>query len=120
MPAVPAILTAVIMTVIGQLLVKKGLNLLGTINFSTGITLAYIKIFTSPFVIIGILIYTIAIFFWLFGLSKVDLNFAYPFLALSYVLVILASFLILGEHIPPLRWIGVAVICIGILLIAKS
>ena len=120
MPAVPAILTSVIMIVIAQLFVKRGLNLLGTVEFSTGITRAYFKIFSSPLIIIGIIVYTIAVFFWLFGLSKVDLSFAYPFLALSYVLVILASLVILGEYISPLRWIGLAVICIGVLIISRS
>jgi drug/metabolite transporter (DMT)-like permease len=120
MSSVPFILIAVLLAVIGQLLVKKGLNLLGPIDFSAGLIFSYLRIFTSPLVIVGTLSYTSSIFFWLYALAKVNLSFAYPFLALSYVLVILASWLVLGEHIPLLRWVGVFVICLGVLLVAKS
>ena len=120
MSSVPFILIAVLLAVIGQLLVKRGLNLLGPIDFSAGLIFTYVTIFTSPLVIIGTLSYTSSIFFWLYALTRVDLSFAYPFLALSYVLVILASWLILGEHIPVLRWIGVFIIALGVLVVAKS
>ncbi|MGH7454236.1 MAG: EamA family transporter [bacterium] len=114
------IIMAVVLGVIGQLLNKKGLNLLGHIDFTSNLFGAYAKIVFSPYVIIGSLIYLVSVFFWLFGLAKVDLSFAYPFLALSYVLVVLASWLFLGEQIPLLRWIGVLVICFGVFLISKS
>ena len=114
------ILIAVLLGVVGQLLVKRGLNLLGEIDFSRGLFASYLKIFTSPVVIIGTLSYTSSIFFWLYALSKVNLSFAYPILALSYVLVVIASRLFLGEDISLLRWVGVGVICFGVFLISRS
>ena len=54
------------------------------------------------------------------GLDALDLSLAYPFLALNFVLIAIASRLFLGEAIPALRWGGIAVICFGILLIARS
>ena len=120
MNSVPAILIAVTLGVIGQLLVKKGLNSLGFLNFSSGFLASYAKIFLTPLVICGTLSYASSVFFWLYALAKVDLSFAYPFLAIGYVLVIMASWLILGESIPPLRWGGVMFICIGLILISRS
>lgn len=118
MSTVPFIVIAVILAVVGQLFVKKGINLLGHIDFSAGLIAAYSKIFISPLVIVGILIYTSSIFFWVYALSRVDLSFAGPFLALTYVLIILTSWLILGETIPFLRWLGVLVICFGVFLVS--
>jgi drug/metabolite transporter (DMT)-like permease len=106
--------------VVGQLMVKKGLNLLGAIDFSQGKMYSYFKIFASPFVILGSLSYAISIFFWLYALTRVDLSFAYPFLALSYVLIILASWLFLDESIPATRWIGILVICLGVFLVSRA
>jgi drug/metabolite transporter (DMT)-like permease len=120
MSTIPYILAAVFLSVIGQVFVKIGLLNLGDINISEGLISFYLKIFISPLVIIGTFIYTFSILFWLYGLTKVDLSFAYPFLALSYVLIILFSRFYLGESIPPLRWIGVSAICFGVLLISKS
>jgi drug/metabolite transporter (DMT)-like permease len=120
MSVVPIILTAVFLAVIGQIFVKRGLDLLGTIDFSSGLFITYVKIFFSPFVLIGTVFYTISIFFWIYSLTRVDLSFAFPFLSLSYVLIILASWLMLGENIPLLRWIGVLVICLGVFLVSRS
>jgi multidrug transporter EmrE-like cation transporter len=53
-------------------------------------------------------------------LTRLDLSLAYPFLALNFVLIAIVSRLFLGETIPGLRWAGIAVICSGILLIARS
>lgn len=120
MSNVSFIVIAVTIGVIGQILIKKGLNLLGNINFSGGFVHSYLKIFFAPYVILGVLTYVCSIFFWLYALSKVDLSFAYPFLAISYVLIVLASQFFLGENVPFLRWIGVLVICVGVFLVSKS
>ena len=120
MPVIILILTAIFLAVIGQILVKKGLNSLGHIDFSSGLFRNYVKIFLSPAVLIGTFLYISSAFFWIYSLTKVDLSFAFPFLSLSYVLIILASWLLLGENIPLLRWIGVIVICIGVFLISRS
>lgn len=119
-PVILMILAAVALAVTGQVLVKQGMNALGAVQFSAGLLSAYGRIFTSPLVLAGTVSYTLSILFWIYALSRVDLSFAYPFLALSYVLVIIASWLLLGERIPPLRWIGLAVICAGILIVSRS
>jgi len=120
MSALPFILIAVTLGVVGQLLIKIGLNSLKNLDFSSGLIITYLRIFTSLHVISGTLIYVLSVFFWLYALSKVELSFAYPFLALSYVFVLLASSIFLGETIPFIRWIGVLVICFGVLLISRS
>ena len=116
----PSLLIAVSISVVGQLIVKRGLNQLGDLEFSKGLIYAFSRILFSYHVILGTLIYFVAIFPWLYAIAKVDLSYAYPFLALSYVEVIFLSWLFLGESIPPLRWMGVLVICCGVFLIAKS
>jgi drug/metabolite transporter (DMT)-like permease len=118
--AILSILISVIVSVVGQLLVKKGLNLIGNIQYSKGVIASFSKIFWSPYVLVGTFIYFLGVFFWLYALVKVDLSFAYPFSALSYVLVLLLSWLFLGENIPSLRLIGVLVICFGVIIVSKS
>jgi drug/metabolite transporter (DMT)-like permease len=115
-----SIIISVIIVVAGQVLIKRGLNDFCDLDFSSGLVVAYMKIFLSPFVILGIALYFIAVLFWLYALSKLDLSYAYPFLALTYVLVALASLFFLHEHISILRWIGILAIFFGVILISRS
>jgi drug/metabolite transporter (DMT)-like permease len=115
-----SILISVIVVVAGQVCIKKGLNSLEDIDFASSILLAYLKIFLSPFVVLGISLYIIGVFFWLYALSKVDLSYAYPFTALSYVLVAFLSSFLLGEQISAIRWTGIIGICLGVLLISRG
>ena len=118
--AMPQIFAAVILVVAGQTLAKLGMKTIGNIDTSGGLVEFYLKAFLNPYIFMGTLLYGSAVFFWLYVLSKVELSYAYPFLALTYILVILAAWLVLGESIPILRWIGLFVICIGVFLVAKS
>ena len=68
----------------------------------------------------GALTYTSSVFFWLYALSRVDLSYAYPFLASSYVLVVTAAWWVLGESVPLERWVGLLVIVGGVVLVGKS
>ena len=120
MSTVPFILIAVTIGIIGQLLVKLGLNRLGNLDFSVGFIETYLRILLSPLVILGTLTYVASAFIWVYALTKVDLSFAYPFLALSYVLILLCSWVFLGENVPLIRWVGVAIISFGVFLVARS
>ena len=111
---------SMILGAIGQLFIKKGLNYLGALDFTSGIIMTYLKIFLSPFVIVGLSIYFVGVFFWMYGLSKVELSFAFPFVSLSYVLVFLLSWAFLGESIPLVRWVGLVTICFGVFLVGQS
>ena len=120
MPVITIILVAVMLAVAGQILVKAGLNRLGIIDFSAGVIKTYLKIFLTPMVLLGTISYTFSGFFWIYALTKADLSYAFPFLILSYVLIILSSWLILGESIPLMRWIGIFIICLGMLLVYRT
>jgi len=99
----PYILLNVIIVVADQIFVKKGLNLLGTLDFSAGFITPYIQILLSPMVTLGLSIYIMGVFFWLYVLSKVELSFAYPFLGLTFVFVALASHIFLGASLSVTR-----------------
>jgi multidrug transporter EmrE-like cation transporter len=53
-------------------------------------------------------------------LSRVHLSFAYPILALGYVLTALCSWYLFNEAISPTRWAGIIVICVGVVLVSRS
>jgi len=115
------IFTPIIIAAIGQLILKTGMNQVGELFFKkTNILGNFIKIFSNPMVILGLFFYFSSALVWLVVLSKEKLSFVYPLVAASYVITVFLSKVILKENVPPLRWLGLAVIVIGILLIAKS
>ena len=115
------ILIPTVTGVAGQLLLKVGMSQLGALEISVAAIPSLIaRIILSPYIIVGLAIYFGGVFFWLLALNRADLSYVYPFASLSYVLITLASWLLLHEAVPPMRWIGLVVICIGVMLVARS
>lgn len=74
----------------------------------------------NPFVILGMGLHFVALAIWLYALSKVDVSYAYPFIALGFVLVLAYSHFFLHEDVNLWRLAGVLLICGGVALVAKS
>jgi drug/metabolite transporter (DMT)-like permease len=115
------ILLSTLLGVAGQMLLKRGMTLMGEQSISaSGIADVALRIGMSPWVILGLAVYASGTFFWLVALSRVELSFAYPFASLSYVLILGASWMFLGETVTLLRLAGVIAICVGVLIVSIS
>ncbi len=57
---------------------------------------------------------------WVYALSKVELGQAYPFTALTFVLVFILSFLVLGEAVSRLEVLGLLLTISGFLVMFKA
>ena len=107
--------------VAGQFLMKRGMNQVGVItNDLAAIPASFLKAFTTPAVLLGVVAYGLSSIFWLILLSRVDLSYAYPVLSLGYVAIVLVSWLLLGEQVSLARWVGVLVICLGVWLVSRT
>jgi len=118
--AVIVLLVSAITASIGQVLFKKGMMLAGKVDIKLSLECAIylIKTVFTPYVFAGLLFYALSTLLWLAALSKCTLNFAYPFTAVTFVLVILLSSFILKEPIPLTRIAGMAVIIGGIFIVS--
>jgi drug/metabolite transporter (DMT)-like permease len=106
----------------GQLTLKAAMEAIGRIGSAqvndAGQTIG--RAVREPLLWIGLVLFGVSALFWLVVLSRVDLSLAYPFVGLSYVIVVTLARLLFDEHVPPLRWAGVVVIGVGIALIGIS
>ncbi|MBD9356717.1 EamA family transporter [Methylomonas albis] len=68
-------------------------------------------------VYIGFVLFAIALVVWIFILKKLPLNVAQAFSVLQFVGVILASWLLLSEPISGLRWVGIAFVFLGVIIV---
>jgi drug/metabolite transporter (DMT)-like permease len=112
---------ATVLGVVGQLLLKQGMSQMGAVQLSTsGVPALLLRLATSPYVIGGLLVYGTGTFFWLVFISRVPLSYSYPFISLGIVLGLFAAWAIFHESIPPLRWIGMLVICLGVAIVSRT
>ena len=117
------VLAAPIIGTLGQVFLKLGMREVGEVTF---FELRYntfsilLTMLSNPWIIIAIPLYAGGFILWLIILSKFNLSFAYPFLALSFIMVPLAATIIIGENISIMRWAGILVIFSGVVLIGFS
>ena len=57
---------------------------------------------------------------WSVILSKVDVSVAVPLTSVSYIFVALVSVVFLHVYISVTRWLGIALILVGVFLVARS
>jgi drug/metabolite transporter (DMT)-like permease len=73
----------------------------------------------SLYVWLGIPLIILSLLTWLHVLRYIPLSIAFPISQVVHVLVPLCSWFFLGEWITSLRWCGVALVSLGLALVAK-
>lgn len=117
------ILLSVALAAVAQLALKTGMNevtaKLAPEPFSlNGPSLK--ALVAEPFVWGGLALFGVSALVWLVVLSRASLSFAYPFAALTYVMILLFDHFVLDEQVPALRWGGVGFIAFGIFLVSRT
>lgn len=74
--------------------------------------------FINPRLISGLFLYVLGAVLWIFAMSRAPLSLVYPFTALTFVLVMFAGLVLLGEQATPGVFGGSALILLGIAWIA--
>lgn len=115
-------LSAPLIGTIGQILLKRVMRDVGPIALAqvTSPWRIIQQLIWNPIFLLAVGLYILGFIIWLIVLSKLDLSYAYPILALSYSLVPLLSMWTFGESIPPMRWVGIAIICLGVAVVGLS
>ena len=53
-------------------------------------------------------------------LSWADYSYVQPASSVGYGVVALLGYFMLGEPVSPLRWLGIAIICLGVLVVGQT
>jgi multidrug transporter EmrE-like cation transporter len=116
------IISGVLLNACAQLLLKAGTNALGGAIHLTASNAfeTFIKVVTQLPILGGLACYGISLVVWIIGLSRTDVTIAYPMLSLGYVVSAVGAWLFLGEIIPPQRLLAIAVIMVGVALLART
>lgn len=119
---IPFLLLAVILAPLGNVLLGKGMQRVGSVNAVTlrGLPALIGRTFLSPWLWVGIACLLGFFVVQMLLLTWADYSYVQPATALSYVSVAILSYLVLGEVISILRWAGIGVICIGVLIVGRT
>jgi drug/metabolite transporter (DMT)-like permease len=116
------ILVMVVTGPLGNVLLGKGMKHIGTVAIwpLSQLVQTAVKIFASTSIWLGITSLIVFFVSYMLVLSWADYSFVQPASSLAYGVVALLSYLVLGESVSPLRWAGIAVICLGVFVISHT
>jgi drug/metabolite transporter (DMT)-like permease len=113
------LLFAVLSAAAGQVILKHGMTLATESATKNGTSLA-IRAITSPWVLLGLMVFAISAVAWLTTLSRLPLSIAYPFNALGYLIILTASTFLLNERTNIWTWVGTAFVAGGLLIVVLT
>jgi|SRR3974390_2024065 len=105
----------------GDLMLKRGMSQIGEVTISfTGLLHTFISTLHNGTIWLGILFLIGFTFSYMTAVSWADYSYVMPAGAFGYAIQTMLAVLVLHEAVTPRRWIGVAMICIGVLLVGQT
>ncbi|MGB0128295.1 MAG: SMR family transporter [Rhodocyclaceae bacterium] len=115
------ILTGVLLNAAAQLLLKAGTNAIGHFEFHVDNVLPVgLKLAFEPHIASGMACYAISLVVWIMALSRVPVSIAYPMLSIGYVINAIVAYYWLGESVSLIRLVGIGIIVLGVVVVARS
>jgi drug/metabolite transporter (DMT)-like permease len=105
----------------GDLVLKRGMTQIGAVQLSlAGLEHAFLLTVTSPTIWLAILFLIGFTASYMMLMSWADYSYVMPAGAFGYALLTFLAVVFLHENVSPKRWIGVALICLGVLLVGLT
>lgn len=79
-----------------------------------------LKLIRNRRIVVGVVIYFIALVVYLYALSEAPLSIVYPTFASTFIFIALISHFWLREKLPAMRIAGVLMIFLGIVIVAST
>ena len=115
------ILAMVVCANTGDLLLKRGMTKIGAVEISAaGMRHALLLTVTNGTIWLGIFFLTGFMISYMTVLSWADYSYVMPAGAFGYATLTLFAVTFLHEAVSPRRWIGVILICFGVLLVGQT
>lgn len=112
------IAATLLLTAYGQLMIRARAVALSPPG---GDRAAYLRaMMLDPWVWSGLIGAVFASICWILALQRMSVTLAYPFMALSFVLVPLGALWLLREPVSPVQWLGSGLIVAGVALSAAG
>jgi uncharacterized membrane protein len=115
------VLLMVVCANVGDLLLKRGMTQIGAVHISlNGLQQALLSTVQNGTIWLAILFLLGFTLCYMSAVSWADYSYVMPAGAFGYATQTLLAMLVLHEAVSGKRWIGVFVICIGVLLVGQT
>jgi len=115
------VLAMVVCANVGDLLLKRGMTEIGAVEMTRqGMAQAFRLTVTNATIWLAILFLIGFMVSYMTVLSWADYSYVMPAGAFGYAVLTLLAVIFLGESVSPRRWVGVILICVGVLLVGQT
>lgn len=116
------ILFSTALSALAQICLKYGMSRASVANaLQTGDPFTIVMaILLNIWVLGGLLLYGTSAISWLFVLAKVEVSYAYPFVAIGFILTMILGKLLLGDALSLTRVVGTLVVVAGLVIVTHS
>ena len=107
---------------LGDVFLADGMKKVGALNMQDPVAIFrfFVRAFSSGTVWLGVILLLAFFISYTLVLSWADFSFVQPASSLSYVIVALLGHFLLHEFVSPLRWAGIALLCMGVLIVGYT
>ncbi len=116
------ILAGVCLNSAAQLLLKAGAKAIGHVSLGSAASTwaATWAAATQPWIMVGLACYFVSAGLWIVALTRVDVTVAYPMLSMGYVIAALLAWQLFGEQLTLTRVLGIGIILVGVVVLARA
>jgi drug/metabolite transporter (DMT)-like permease len=115
------VLLMVVCANVGDLMLKRGMSRIGEVQPSlAGLARAFPLTVSNGSIWVGIFFLSGFMLSYMTVLSWADYSYVMPAGAFGYAILTLLAVVFLHEAVSPRRWIGVVLICVGVLLVGQT
>ena len=115
------IVSTILLTVYSQLIMRWRVQLAGPLPAPISEQFSYIaKLLLNPWVLSGVMATFLAGVSWMLTMTKFEINYAYPWVSLNFVLMLLLGVMFFNESFNTAKVLGTLLVMSGIVVIARS
>lgn len=111
------VLLTVLLTVYGQFVIKWQVLLAGSVPAGGAAKLQFVaQLLVNPWILSGLVAAFAAAVCWMLAMTKLPLSQAYPYTAVSFILIVIGGAWLFSEPLSANRILGVTLIGIGVII----
>jgi drug/metabolite transporter (DMT)-like permease len=120
MKSLIVVLLIILLDASGKVCLSHGVRGISVLTASPAGSMPGLSLLLNPWLDLAILLLMVASLLYTSALSWLDLSYLQPMTSLKRVLIALFAWSMLGETISPTRWVGTAIIALGVLIVGLS
>jgi len=115
------IISTIVITVYGQMIVKWRLSQTGSLPAGLSNKAAFFgRLLYDPWIISVLILTPLAVLCWYAAMTKYQLSYAYPFMSLAFVLVLILSAIFFHEPLTVPKVLGVMLVVVGLIVASQG